>query len=231
MSGRLAALLHHNFGLVVSLIRNEVEFALAAERAGADAVKIHLNVEHRASGLKFGSFAEEEERILSIVEAVEIPVGLMPGTADKFIDHSELEALDRIGIDFIDYYHRDAPDWLDAANICPDLMPAISEHDGPELADHIDREGYPLVELSVLPHVKYGTPLDEADLKVYRDLARRITAPCIVPTQKKILPGQVDEIKGAGISALMVGAVVTGTRPLETEKAIAEFRRAIDHVR
>ena len=42
--------------LVVSLPRNDVELATAAANAGANALKVHMNVAHRASGTHFGTY-------------------------------------------------------------------------------------------------------------------------------------------------------------------------------
>ena len=53
--------------LIVSLPKNDVEVARAAIKGGADVIKIHINVEHRASKTKFGSFDEEIEEINKII--------------------------------------------------------------------------------------------------------------------------------------------------------------------
>ena len=45
--------------LIVSLPSNDPAMAQAATGAGADAVKLHMNVTHDASGTRFGSFAED----------------------------------------------------------------------------------------------------------------------------------------------------------------------------
>jgi hypothetical protein len=44
--------------LIASLPKNDPALAKAAAAGGADMLKIHLNVEHAASGTKFGSFDE-----------------------------------------------------------------------------------------------------------------------------------------------------------------------------
>jgi hypothetical protein len=45
--------------VLISLGRHDIELAKAAVEAGAFGIKFHLNAYHRASGNRFGSFAEE----------------------------------------------------------------------------------------------------------------------------------------------------------------------------
>ena len=51
----------NKFTLVVSLPSNNLEMAKAALEGGAQAVKVHCNVWHRASGHTFGTYAENRE--------------------------------------------------------------------------------------------------------------------------------------------------------------------------
>ena len=48
------------FVLVVSLPSNNLGLAKAALEGGADAVKVHCNVWHRASGHTFGTYEENK---------------------------------------------------------------------------------------------------------------------------------------------------------------------------
>ena len=48
--------------LIASLPRNDPELARAALAGGADVLKVHLNVTHNASGVRFGSLCRSEER-------------------------------------------------------------------------------------------------------------------------------------------------------------------------
>ena len=54
--------------LIMSLPKNDPALCRAAFEAGADAVKVHINVEHRASGSRFGRLCTtENERTDKIV--------------------------------------------------------------------------------------------------------------------------------------------------------------------
>src|SRR5207237_10168995 len=99
--------------LVVSLPRNDVELARAAEQAGAQALKVHMNVHHHASGTRFGSLADEHERVREIIAAVKVPVGLMPGADPaKLPTADELTSLASAGLNFLDIYTNHMPLWF-----------------------------------------------------------------------------------------------------------------------
>src|SRR5512137_366944 len=110
--------------LIVSLPGNDLELAHAAAEGGADAVKVHMNVVHRASGLSFGSFSEEMPRIRRITAECGVKVGLMPGQQElPTID--ELKSLIVEGLDFIDIYAHHLPASYLALGKMIRLIPAV----------------------------------------------------------------------------------------------------------
>ena len=64
--------------LIVSLPRNDRDLARAAIDSGADLLKVHVNVHHRASGTAFGSLQEEMDRLNAILD-LHVPTGLVVG--------------------------------------------------------------------------------------------------------------------------------------------------------
>lgn len=58
----------NKFSLVVSLPSNKLELAQAALDGGAQAVKVHCNVWHRASGHTFGTYAENREFLRQLIK-------------------------------------------------------------------------------------------------------------------------------------------------------------------
>ena len=73
----------NSFTLVVSLPANDLDLARAALDAGAQAIKVHCNVWHRASGHTFGTYAENREFLRQLITLCgEVPVGLVPGGAE-----------------------------------------------------------------------------------------------------------------------------------------------------
>ena len=59
MNEYLRMLSEKRLTLIMSLPYNDPALCRAAFEAGADVVKVHINVEHRASGTHFGRLAEE----------------------------------------------------------------------------------------------------------------------------------------------------------------------------
>ena len=70
----------NKFSLVVSLPANNLAFAEAALKGGAQAVKVHINVKHQASGNVFGTFKENKDFLRDLVRLCgDTPAGLVPG--------------------------------------------------------------------------------------------------------------------------------------------------------
>ena len=65
---KYAQLLQQNrFSVITSLPRNELKLAEAALKGGAEAIKVHCNVYHRASGQVFGSYSENRGFLKSLI--------------------------------------------------------------------------------------------------------------------------------------------------------------------
>ena len=67
--------------LIASLPGNRLDLAKAAVECGADVVKVHMNVQHRASGLHFGTFEEEKETLQEILSVAKGPCGIVAGNS------------------------------------------------------------------------------------------------------------------------------------------------------
>jgi hypothetical protein len=223
--------------LFVSLPRNEPELALAAAEAGADAIKLHMNVVHEASGTNFGSFAQEAQRVQEIIDAVPCAVGLMPG-ADFHSLPSREELLSLRGLQFIDIYSHHMPVWF--VELPFRLILALKEFDGliepPFYNTHFywppeaHRNRINMVEASIFGPQDLGQPFTWADLRRLRILQEYVDAPLVVPTQKFITPNDAQWLKRGGTGALMIGKVVTGDTAESIGRATAEYREAIDTI-
>lgn len=228
--GRTEAMLRAGFRLLVSLPCNDVERARAALEAGADALKVHINLEHFASGLSTGPLEQEAEALAAIVE-LGAPVGIVPGAGEKIATPAEMRRLDEIGIDFFDLYAQDMPAWMLAIEGSPmSVMVAFGVTCRPwALVERQARRSRPdLIEASIMSHESYGTQLTAADISEYAEIARRAPQPVIVPTQKAIRPDEVGMLADAGVAGLLIGAIVTGTEVATIARTTAQFRRAID---
>jgi hypothetical protein len=221
--------------LFVSLPENDLDLAQAAAQSGADAIKVHMNVSHEASGTHFGGFAEERERVERIIAAVDCPVGLMPGASfDKLPTREELESLS--GLAFLDIYTHHMPLWF--LDLPHKLIVALREFDGfTEPPFYLTHMFYPpeantnrigMAEASIFSPEELGKPFTFHDYRRLRILQEYIDVPLVVPTQKFITPEDAVWLKRGGTGALMIGAVVTGRTADGIAAATAAYRRAID---
>lgn len=215
----------NNMTLILSLPVNDPALARAAVVGGADMVKTHIHLKHQASGTGFGSLEEERQALLSILETVDIPVGLVIGAAET-ADEMEMDEVESMGFAYIDAYAHHLPAWMMARSRLPHMV-AVEER-YIDLIPQFENLGMDMVEAAVVPHQEYGLPLNLYDLGVYGYICEITDLPVIVPTQKAIRPDEVTMLADAGISALMIGAIVTGSTPDSIEKVTAEYRQAID---
>ena len=79
MNEYLRMLSEKRLTLIMSLPYNDPALCRAAFEAGADVVKVHINVEHRASGTHFGRLAEEREALEEMLSHRAGPMGLVLG--------------------------------------------------------------------------------------------------------------------------------------------------------
>jgi hypothetical protein len=226
---KLAEVLHDRFGLIVSLTRNDLELARTAVEAGADALKVHLNVHHHASGTLFGSWSEERAAITRIVKSVEVPVGVVPG-AQVVADDAELDEMAALGIDFWDTFVHHAPTRLLARQDLGCMM-AVNYQFPLERSPLVAALGARVIEASIVPPEEYGSGLTARDLINYHVLARSVSpTPVVIPSQRRMTPGDVAFLKRAGAAGIVIGAIVTGHDAETLGEATRAFRRAIDLV-
>jgi len=221
--------------LIASLPANDIALAVAAAESGADMIKVHINVTHRASGTSFGPWSDERNKIQAILDAVKIPVGIMPGSEVVASPEDWGEML-FAGIEYFDIYVHDMPAWMWRLSV--KKMPAISSIPPASILLNICRGINPgksddavkadWLEASIIDPLDYGKALTALDLANYRWLSECVDIPVIVPTQKKITPDEIPMLNGAGVGGIMVGKIVTGDTAESLEHAVSKFRNAID---
>jgi len=230
MAGLLLDLLAEGPRLIVSLPRNSRELARAAAEGGADALKVHLNVRHEASGTRFGSL-EEERGALKEILAVGLPTGIVPGTAEHLPSREELQELAEMGLDFFDLFARDMPAWMTSFEGMTRAA-AIDADFRYDSFSELEALGVEMIEAAVVPPEGYGRPLCVGDLVAYRRIRRATRLPIIVPTERAIEPEEVPLlVKEIGLDAVMIGAVVTGREVSSLRGATERFAAALLAVR
>ncbi len=210
--------------LVVSLPRNDVQFAEAAQAGGADAVKVHINVHHHASGTVFGSLQKEQEALEAIVQ-VGLPVGIVPGAEAAMASPDDMQKLDEMGIDFFDAYVHQMPAAMLQMETQMSRMIALSYRQrGTDFSLGPCVAWCDLIEASIIQPDGYGLPLTVADLcdyaaicTVYPDI------PVLVPTQRRLRPDELPILTNCGIRGIIIGAVITGDEPATVKQTTRQF--------
>lgn len=224
---KLVSVLEERFALIVSLPKNSVELAAAAVDGGADAIKVHLNVHHHASGTHFGTFDAERDVIQRIVQQVGIPVGIVPGATELASD-DEMAALAELGIDFWDTFVHHAPTRLLERRDMGCMM-AVNYQFPLQEARRVARLGARVIEASIVPPEEYGSTLTARDLVSYAVLTEAASpTPVVIPSQRRFTPADIPHLRAAGARGIVIGAIVTGHDPESLGQATREFRRAID---
>ena len=213
--------------LIMSLPKNDPALCRAAFEAGADAVKVHINVEHRASGTHFGRLAEERPVLETMLEHRTGPMGLVLGGGLEAAASDAME-VSYLPFSFHSVYAHHMPAWAVGCGV-----PLMAACDGSYALDEIRAMpecGTDVLEASIVPGTEYGQPLSQRDLLKYRVIARNVSVPVVVPTQRAIRTEDVPALIRTGVRGLMIGAVVTGKEESSIARAVAAFRRAIDEV-
>lgn len=213
--------------LFVSLPANDPELAKAALEEGADGLKVHINVSHRASGNSFGPLSSCLDVITEIRSLFDGPLGIVPGGSLESVRQDEIEALPELGVDFTSIYAFHMPSFLLRFPRLSRTFAIDSSFDL-RLLEGAASFGVEALEASVIPGEEYGTPLSFADLLKYRWLVQHAGLPIIVPSQRKIGSADIPALMDSGIKVLLIGAVVTGNNADGIRRAVAELRNEID---
>ena len=218
------------FTLIVSLPSNDLDLAKAALDGGADAIKVHCNVWHRASGHSFGSYQENREFLKELICLCDdVPVGLMPGTDEAFITNEDRLELEEMGLSFTSAYQHHLPPFMMESRKLTNVV-AIDYRYTDETLEAVRESQIQVMEASVMEGKDYGLPLEETDIRRYAEIVAKTGKPWVIPTQKYIQPTQVKDLHQAGCKAIMIGAVVFGQDPTpeELREAVRVYRQAVD---
>lgn len=215
--------------LVASLPANRLEMASGALEGGAQAIKVHINVWHRASGHTFGSFQDNKEFLKELVKMCgKVPVGLVPGTDEAFVSRDEMLEMEQLGLDFFSSYANHLPCYMMESTLL-DKMAAIDSSYNQNTLDGLVGSGIDVLECSIQAGENYGKPLVFGDVIRYRDISAKSPVPTLIPTQKHICPSDIQHLHAAGCKAVMVGAVVLGKEPTaqEVKQRTQQYSEAI----
>lgn len=215
--------------LVVSCPFNDYEFVKAAWENGADAVKIHLNVDHHASGNHFGGVAEQIDFINLILDESPVPVGVVLGGSPSSVREDFANVLKQ-RFDYLSVYLHDATSDVLAQNQITKMFACNNTYSIDEIKT-FEALGTEILEVSIMASETYGEPLNARDLLKYKMVNEAVSIPTLLPTQKKVTVDDLQAIKDVGFNGIMVGAVVTGKELTSYIEAIKSFRSAINELK
>ncbi|WP_339196616.1 hypothetical protein MKY95_02105 [Paenibacillus sp. FSL P4-0176] len=213
--------------LVISLPENDIALARAAMEEGADALKVHYNVGHRASGNHFGPLDMYAEVFRAIRSEFGGPLGVVPSGSIDGARREDVERLSGLGFDFSSIYAHHLPSFM-LNDLGLDPTFAINEEYDASLVKSAAHFGFTALEASIVPGKEYGTPLSFADVLKYRRLVLQAQVPVLVPSQRKLVQEDVRVLRDTGVKAIMLGAVVTGNTEEQLRRAVNGFRNAVD---
>ena len=212
------------FVVIVSLPRNDVELACAAFDHGIDAIKVHTNVHHRASGTYFGTWTEERPIIEKILAFSKGPVGILPG-GETTMTPAEMNQAISCGIDFFDIYDFHMPSWMFDLPI--GKMVAVGQGYTLDDVRALDHLGMDYLEASIIPGNAYRQTLVAKDLESYSLLSAATSKPVLVPSQKALRPEDLCMLSRIGIRGVVLGTIAIGDTPQEFLNRLPAFIRAV----
>lgn len=216
------------FLLMVSLPQNDETLARAAMEEGADGLKMHINVYHRASGNRFGPLAEYTDFLQTIRSQFAGPIGIVPGGSKEELNPEEIKQFDSLGIDFLSIYGHHLPASLMKIEGVASTFAIDDQFDLSRL-EAVKHFPMTALEASVIPGNEYGTRLTFADLLAYRYIVEKAGIPIIVPTQRKIMAEDIGALRETGVRVLLAGAMAIGRTEDEMRRSIHALRNAIDN--
>ena len=227
MNKLLDRLNNNKMCLIASIPENNYEIAKAAWEAGADAVKVHINVWHRASNNTFGTLEQNQEVFSKILRDCPVPVGIVVGE-DAFVAEDNVDKAIEMGFDFISLYGHHTPASLAYRKDITNFFAVNSTYTFDEINAVSNSSFADILEMSICLPETYGERLNAKDLVRYEYLSKHSAIPTVVPTQHLVLPTDVKALYKCGVKAVMVGAISMG-KDIETiSKTLKEFRKEID---
>lgn len=217
--------------LIASLPVNDPELVRASLEGGADVIKVHINLKHRASANQIGTLAEERSSLQEILKiAKEVPCGIVPAASPEEVKAEEIAELVEMGFDFISLYLRDAPVGLLPSADQLERMLALSSEDPLEMATSLDGLDIQVLEASIMHKESYGQPLTFRDLAQYRQLRQTTHLPLVIPSQHAFAPAALADLAAIGAEAVMLGTIVAGTTPQSWRDTFKAFRQEADRL-
>ncbi|WP_449536263.1 hypothetical protein [Ferdinandcohnia sp. Marseille-Q9671] len=212
----------HTMPIIVSLPENRLDLARAAIRGGADALKFHINVAHRASGNTFQDIEHYVDIFQEIREEFSGPMGIVLGDQIEQVVQADTKHLRELGFGYYSLY----PTHIASTTLLQtdlEQTVAITDDFTTEMVKALSSFPIDAIELSIIKKEEYGQALNGKDLVTYKMMRDCTKLPLIVPSQKRLVPEDLKLLKEIGINAVMLGVVTTGQTPTSIYESISHF--------
>ncbi|MEG0691469.1 MAG: hypothetical protein RR444_00085 [Oscillospiraceae bacterium] len=225
MNKYMDLLKNKNMTLIMSLPANDPELARVAFEYGADVVKVHINVEHRASKNHFRSLDEERKNFSEMLTNANGPMGIVLG-GDTVSAQKDLQKAEDIGFSFAALYGHHLPVSVLQSTKLMKMMACDYTYSIDEIK-RFKKIGVDVLEASIVHPEGYGDILNGRDILKYQMLCEESGLPVVIPTQRKVDSSELSTLHSVGVSGIMIGAIVTG-KELETiKRTVCDFKEAI----
>ncbi len=145
------------------------------------------------------------------------------------VSPDELPELSGMGFAFLDAFVHVLPAFLFDVGV--PIIPALPHSIDPRYLRLVRDLPGQWVEAAIVDPRGYGLPPAPEDFAALRIVGTETRKQLIVPTQRRILPPDLPRyFEIPGMTALTIGAIVTGADPLSLGRATAAFRAAMDGV-
>jgi hypothetical protein len=216
-------------GLIVSLPWDSYDLAKKVWEAGADAIKVHINVYHGASQHQFGSLEDNRAEFEKILKESPVPVGIVPGQ-NTMVCEQQIDNVVAMGFDFISLYCHHMPASLVARHDISKFFSVDPSYSLEEIKMIAQSPLSDMLEMGFTTNESPENRLNARDIQWYREICSVAKCPTILPTQHMVYPSDVKLLHEIGVSAIMIGAIVTTNDVDKIVEKTKEFRKAIDEL-
>ncbi len=228
------------FVVIGSPGENDPELIKAFIDAGCDAIKLHFNMIHPASGERVGSLKDELSKMVHVLhEAKErgISVGMVP------FEHwreEYMQQLDDIAkgkgfyFDFVDIFIDECPP--EVLTLPQEKVLAFRDSQVPvsKFWQNLPELKVVALELAIIPKSLYGHRLLLKEiLERYSTIMSTLPPdiPLLFPTQLYITPSYLELLAAMGFRGIVIGTVVTSTEPRKAYRTVQEFVLAAERMK
>jgi hypothetical protein len=202
----------NKFTLVVTMPQ-ELKFAEAAVKGGADVLKMRCNINSMlklSAGIISGPFQERKGFLKEVIDmAGEVSVGLVPGRFDTYITEAERIEMEEMGFDYFNSHYKYTRPYMFDSKVLTSVISFTEDNwNDTEMFRAIDESNkIDIVEANFVTEENFGKDLVLEDILKHESVARRLHQPIIATAQKSVKPQEVRYLYEAGCKALMIGVI------------------------